>query len=133
MGMQRFSQQRERICRMVSDSTAHPTAQEVYDALKPDMPRLSLGTVYRNLHQLALDGRVREIDGPQARFDGNTKPHTHFRCVCCGGVSDLWDLCYEAALDVAAQKDGRVVLGHDLMFTGYCSACAEKNKESQNI
>ena len=50
---QRFSQQRERIYQTVLESRAHPTAEMVYQQLKPEMPRLSLGTVYRNLQQMA--------------------------------------------------------------------------------
>ena len=45
----RFSHQRERIYAAVLNSHAHPTAEMVYQRLKPEMPRLSLGTVYRNL------------------------------------------------------------------------------------
>ena len=40
---QRFSQQRERIYQTVLESRAHPTAEMVYQQLKPEMPRLSLG------------------------------------------------------------------------------------------
>ena len=52
---QRFSHQRERIYQAVRDSGEHPTAEMVYQTLKPEMPRLSLGTVYRNLHQMAQE------------------------------------------------------------------------------
>lgn len=60
---QRFSHQRERIYQAVRDSREHPTAEMVYQSLKPEMPRLSLGTVYRNLHQMAQEGRLTEIPG----------------------------------------------------------------------
>ena len=66
---QRFSQQRERIYQTVLESRAHPTAEMVYQQLKPEMPRLSLGTVYRNLQQMAREGRLTELDGPVTRFD----------------------------------------------------------------
>ena len=74
---QRFSQQRERIYQTVLESRAHPTAEMVYQQLKPEMPRLSLGTVYRNLQQMAREGRLTELDGPVTRFDAVTRPHTH--------------------------------------------------------
>lgn len=63
MKVQRFSQQRERIYEVVRASGEHPSAQMVYDTLRTEMPRLSLGTVYRNLHQMAQDGRLRELGG----------------------------------------------------------------------
>ena len=122
MKQQRYSMQREQIYQIVCASREHPTAQMVYDALRPSMPHLSLGTVYRNLQQMARDGRVMEIDGPIARFDGNIHPHTHLRCRKCGCVADV-ELPYDAALDRAFQMEGWNIIGHSLMFTGICPDC----------
>ena len=122
MRQQRYSQQREQIYQTVCASREHPTAQMVYDALRPSMPHLSLGTVYRNLQQMARDGRLMEIDGPIARFDGNIHPHTHLRCQKCGCVADV-ELPYDAALDRAFQMEGWNIIGHSLMFTGICPDC----------
>ena len=118
----RFSHQRERIYKAVQSSHAHPTAEAVYSQLKPEMPRLSLGTVYRNLRQMAAEGRLAEVDGPVARFDACLAPHTHFRCTDCGAVMDL-DLPYDPALDALAARDGCTVTGHSLCFTGLCPQC----------
>ena len=123
--MQRFSQQRERIYEAVRTSMEHPSAQMVYDALRPEMPRLSLGTVYRNLHQMAQEGRLRELEGPVARFDAVLETHTHLRCACCGQVVD-GVLPYDAALDRTAMAEGWTITGHSLTFTGICPACAGK-------
>lgn len=125
---QRFSHQRERIYQAVRDSGEHPTAEMVYQSLKPEMPRLSLGTVYRNLHQMAQEGRLTEIQGAVVRFDGCTAPHTHLRCLRCGGVFDLKEITYDRTLDVLAARQGVRILGHALLFTGICSACADKEK-----
>lgn len=122
MKAQRYSQQREQIYQTVCASREHPTAQMVYDALRPSMPHLSLGTVYRNLQQMAQDGRLMEIDGPTARFDGNIEPHTHLRCQKCGCVADV-ELPYDSALDQAFRMEGWNITGHSLMFTGICPAC----------
>ena len=127
--MHRFSQQRERIYETVRTSMEHPSAQMVYDALRPEMPRLSLGTVYRNLHQMAQEGRLRELEGPVARFDAVLPSHTHIRCVRCGQVADL-ELPYDPALDREAAGDGWVITGHELVFNGICPACgAERPSE----
>ena len=132
MPIQRFSHQREQIFQAVCGSHAHPTAEMVYQWLKPSMPKLSLGTVYRNLHQMAQEGRLTELEGPVARFDADTSPHTHFRCVCCGGVFDLEALPYDPALDHQAEQSGCRVIGHVLFFTGVCSACADQKKKETN-
>lgn len=121
---QRFSQQRERIYEAVCASKEHPTAQMIYDTLRSELPRLSLGTVYRNLQQMVREGRLRELDGTVARFDAVLEPHTHVRCTCCGRVEDL-SIPYDAALDRAAAGVGWRIVDHSLIFTGICPACAE--------
>ena len=86
--LRRYSRQRERIYQAVHASREHPSAQMVYDLLREEMPRLSLGTVYRNLHQMAQEGMLQELEGPTARFDACLAPHAHIRCTCCGRVMD---------------------------------------------
>lgn len=125
MKAQRFSQQREQIYQAVCASKEHPSAQMVYDMLRPEMPKLSLGTVYRNLQQMASDGRLVELPGPVARFDAMITPHTHLYCSCCGRVAD-GALPYDVALDHSSVADGWAITGHNLMFTGICPECAEK-------
>lgn len=122
MQQRRFSHQREQIYEAVCATDTHPTAEMVYERLKPEMPRLSLGTVYRNLRQMAAEGRLVELEGPVARFDANVSPHAHFHCQRCGAVSDV-AVPYDAALDTLAAGDGRIVRGHSLCFYGICPAC----------
>ena len=128
MAERRFSHQREQIYQAVCSRRDHPTAEMVYQQLKPDMPRLSMGTVYRNLHQMAQEGRLRELPGPVARFDADTSPHTHFQCSCCGRVADMGSVPYDAGLDRAAEGGGWQVAGHILVFTGRCPVCAGQDK-----
>jgi len=126
MPAQRYSYQRERIYETVYGTKEHPTAQMVYDTLRAELPKLSLGTVYRNLHQMAEEGRLVELDGPVARFDAQLMPHTHARCNRCGCVADV-ELPYDTALDRAAAQEGWNVSGHSLIFMGICPACAGEN------
>ena len=101
----------------------HPTAEMLYNQLKGDYPELSLGTVYRNLQQMAEDGRLMELDGPVTRFDATVQPHTHLRCSRCGCVAD-GELAYDVSLDHEHIAQGWQVTGHNLMFMGICPACA---------
>jgi len=130
MAVQRFSHQREEIYQAVCATKEHPSAQMVYDTLKPRMPKLSLGTVYRNLHQMAQEGRLLELAGPVARFDATTNLHTHIFCRECGQVADV-DLPYDSTLDRRAAEEGWAIDGHHLMFHGICPVCAGNNKKSQ--
>lgn len=124
--LRRYSRQRERIYQAVHASQEHPSAQMVYDLLREEMPRLSLGTVYRNLHQMAQEGMLQELEGPTARFDACLAPHAHIRCTCCGRVIDLSALEEPAPVRSAAEA-GWQVERYSLMLEGICPACAGKD------
>ena len=124
--LRRYSRQRERIYQAVHASREHPSAQMVYDLLREEMPRLSLGTVYRNLHQMAQEGMLQELEGPTARFDACLAPHAHIRCTCCGRVMDLSALEEPTPVRSAAEA-GWQVERYSLMLEGICPACAGKD------
>jgi Fe2+ or Zn2+ uptake regulation protein len=75
----------------LKDLNSHPTADEVYEIVRKRIPRVSLGTIYRNLEILSENGQIQKLEGggTQRRFDGNTGNHYHLRCVDCGRVMDL--------------------------------------------
>ena len=124
--LRRYSRQRERIYQAVHASREHPSAQMVYDLLREELPRLSLGTVYRTLHQMAQEGMLQELEGPTARFDACLAPHAHIRCTCCGRVMDLSALEEPAPVRSAAEA-GWQVERYSLMLEGICPACAGKD------
>ena len=124
--MQRYSQQRERIYQMVCETRDHPTAQMVYDALHAEMPRLSLGTVYRNLSILRQDGDIQSVGhaGGMEHFDGEMHPHAHFFCGTCGCVTDLMDVPLPPAPRGAPDQIRAVAL----TFHGTCRHCLAKEE-----
>lgn len=124
MAGKRYSRQRELIYNAVLGSKEHPTAEMVYQWLKPANPNLSLGTVYRNLTLLAQEGILIRMPFPVERYDADVRPHSHFRCKGCGRVFDLM-LEHDTVIDSAAAKvaPGFQVEGHDLIFTGLCPEC----------
>ncbi len=127
MVIKRFSKQRELIFSAVMNTNEHPTAEMVYTWLKPENPALSLGTVYRNLHQLVAEGSLIRLSFPVERFDATTEPHAHFMCRVCGRVYDMMDIPYDPALDDKAQlSSGHVVKQHELFFDGTCVNCTQK-------
>ena len=114
-------------CLMASKS--HPSAEAIYTQLKPIIPDLSLGTVYRNLHLFKEQGQiisVATVNGVE-RFDGNTNPHVHFICTSCSAVIDLEEMAVPQALtDTAESLVGGKVQECNLSFTGICRNCNEK-------
>ena len=126
MAAKRYSRQREMIYQALCGTTEHPTADMVYQWLKPENPNLSLGTVYRNLNLLADEGVITRMPFPVERYDANVKPHPHFRCGCCGAVSDL-DLPYDETLDARVNALGHQVEHHSVLFSGTCINCTEKH------
>lgn len=120
----RTTKQRTVILQKLREVTSHPTADEIYAMTKEDLPRISLGTVYRNLELLTRQGDVQclESGGFQKRFDGNIMPHHHVRCIHCGRIGDV-----EAAIpepDIGrARACGFTLTGAEIMFEGICDAC----------
>lgn len=129
MAGKRYSRQREFIYQAVAGSKEHPTAEMVYQWLKPANPNLSLGTVYRNLNLLAEEGVLVRMPFPVERYDACTEPHNHMRCEGCGRVIDL-DLPYDAALDAAAgdSEPEVAICRHEVIFYGLCGQCREAKK-----
>ena len=124
MAEKRFSQQRERIYQAVYGSKEHPTAQMVYDQLRPELPKLSLGTVYRNLNNLATEGSIiRFTVGGKERFDGNTTPHIHFVCDKCGEIQDVFHNSVHNFLDQMTHILGCTVNGAHMVINGDCESC----------
>lgn len=129
----KYSRQRAAILSFLQSRKDHPTAELVYSGVKEELPSISLGTVYRNLNQLAAAGVIAKHHfGVLAteRFDYDTSPHQHFVCTRCSAVIDLTmegadrDLSF---LDEQAAKgfDG-LIQGHRLYFCGICGKCLAK-------
>lgn len=126
----RYSKKREAILRTIRGTKVHPSAEWVYQALKPEHPDLSLGTVYRNLSFFMEQGMIRSvgvIDG-QEHFDGDLSPHSHFICKHCGAV---YDMPRPKGLDGLDQKIGEeygfCVEDCELTFHGVCGRCGGKD------
>lgn len=123
--MLRLTTQRQVILEELNKVKTHPTANELYDMVRKRLPRIGLGTVYRNLELMAENGMILKIEvgGSQKRFDATTDSHYHIRCSQCGKVDDIdvpviTDLVKEASATSSYQ-----IIGHHIEFTGICSEC----------
>ena len=105
--------------------TSHPTAADLYEAVRRRLPRISLATVYRNLDLLATEGLIQRLPtgGARGRFDGDPESHHHVRCVSCGKVDDLCGVPLELGQEPVSSVNDFEVLGHELHFVGLCPEC----------
>lgn len=126
MEVRRYSQQREIILNCLKGQKSHPTAEMIYQQLKPDYPKLSLGTVYRNLNQLADWGVITRMPFHIERYDADISPHAHFCCTDCGRVFDLPMPDEEDMMPFCAEY-GFTLEREVRLFYGICAECAERN------
>ncbi len=129
--MSRHSKNREAILECLKTTKSHPTAEWVYERLKPQFPNLSLGTVYRNLTQLKEAGVIRTLGtiAGQERFDADTSCHHHVICSRCGAVLDLDpDSRTEQLLQELSRATDADV--REIRFMGLCSECKRLRKLS---
>ena len=114
----------EELCKM----TSHPTAAELYAVVRRRLPRISLGTVYRNLEILHEDSMILKLEfaGAESRFDGNAKQHYHVRCTECGRVDDIHSLDTDQGPAQPAELAGYLIAGHRLEYFGTCPDCQNK-------
>ena len=122
----RYSHQRERIYQYLQASAEHPSAEMIYNALRCEIPGLSLGTVYRNLKLLEELGKVRRVASTQSneRYDACCGDHGHFICSGCGCVRDLENIDSPALRAALKLGEGYKPLRLDLTVTGLCPDCA---------
>ena len=117
----RPSVQRIAIMRYLRKNRTHPTADEVYEALKKQIPTLSKTTVYNTLKLFVDNGAAIfvGIDEKQARFDGYTEQHAHFRCKKCKCVLDIPMDTHKL---LPANFNGKIEDAY-FYFTGFCENC----------
>lgn len=128
---QKHFRKRDAILDYLMKSKAHPSAETIYSDLKPEIPDLAMGTVYRNLTLFKEKGMVSSVatvNGVE-RFDANTESHVHFICSNCDAVIDLDEMeVPEALSQLAAKCCGGEVDGCQLSFTGLCQECIHNER-----
>ncbi len=123
---QRFTEQRAAVFRYLVSTDVHPTADEVYLAVREDLPAISLATVYKSLETLVGCGLAVKLTyaDHSARYDGNTDPHHHARCMACEKVLDIAGEIPATDIEHLRQEaTGFTVTGYRLELSGYCSGC----------
>ncbi len=121
--------QRKVIIETLQKHKDHPGAEEIYTEVRSILPKISLGTVYRNLDLLAGSGLISRLDvgGAHAHYDPEPGSHPHFHCKECGSVSDLeWEDSF--VVSKAVKRDSLANFSTDsveILVRGVCASCRE--------
>lgn len=120
-----YSKQRELVLQTVLENPIHPTADDVYELVRRQNPKISLGTVYRNLNFLSEMGMLRKISMPVGsdRFDGRLDEHYHMACTRCGRVFDVECGALRELDRQILERHGFRVQDRHLLLTGLCREC----------
>ena len=118
--VRKHSRKRDAILECLRCTTSHPTAEWVYNQLKPTIPDLSLATVYRNLAMFKAEGTIDSVGvyNGLERFDFRTDPHAHFICRVCADT-----------LQEVEQQTGASVETCRIAVSGVCAACMKKDTQ----
>jgi Fur family transcriptional regulator, peroxide stress response regulator len=120
----RVTAQRLAVYRALSEDVSHPTAESIYDKLRPTLRSLSLATVYRVLEALEKEELVRRLASNGAsRFDANLTPHQHLFCRICGSITDFVGDVAGGFRFPFAGPDGFIAEEMDVKITGRCKRC----------
>lgn len=122
----RITPQRHAILTYLMDAMNHPTADEIYRALEPKFPSMSVATVYNNLKLFIEAGLVRELTygDSSSRFDANVSDHYHAICEQCGKIVDFTLPTLQSVEETAAERTGFFIRGHRMEVYGVCESCA---------
>jgi Fe2+ or Zn2+ uptake regulation protein len=124
----RMTPQRKVVLEELRRLDSHPSADEIYEAVRKRIPRISLGTVYRNLEILTELGEIQKLElaGTMNRFDWDTNKHYHIRCVECGKIENAPLAPLNQIEDELYGSTVFDIIGHRLEFVGLCPACSKK-------
>lgn len=107
---------------------SHPSADEIFMRVRKTLPRISLGTVYRNLQRLVEEGKIRMLfsGGRMTRFDPMLAEHDHFICRQCERVIDVV-LEGDRQVNLAPLvEQGFTITTQSLAIHGLCQQCSQR-------
>ncbi len=129
----RLTPQRQAVLATLEAATDHPTAAEVFERVRLEVPGIGPATVYRTLALLVAQGLALELslgDGSAARYDGNTARHDHLVCSSCGAACDVDSALPAGLLRQMTRTTGFSITRYDVQFHGLCPNCQRSQVKS---
>lgn len=125
----KLTPQRLAILEYLENNRSHPSAEDIYNALKPNFPSMSFATVYNTMEVLVKKGLVKElsIESTRKRFDAAIHPHHHFFCKGCKKVIDIENI--KDNIEIPEEIKDCKLEEYQIIFFGFCPECKDKIKE----
>ncbi len=122
--------QRLAIYDMLAHTKEHPTAEAIYNELRPKYPAMSLATVYKSVDILSRLKVIQTLNlGEESfRYDANMEIHPHVQCLECGKVLDVLPLDLSSVSEKIAEETGFAIQEEQLFLYGVCPHCQKKKK-----
>lgn len=116
------SHQRLKVLEYLLKNRIHPTVDQIYIDLHPEIPTLSKSTVYNTLNIFVRDNLVRviNIEDNETRYDINTKDHGHFKCEAC---TRIFDFQIDTGCFATKDLEGFLINDRNVYFKGVCPDC----------
>jgi len=123
----KLTPQRLAILEYLENNRSHPSAEDIYNALKPHFPSMSFATVYNTLEVLVEKGLVKEIsvESNKKRFDAFTHPHYHFFCKSCKKIIDVEN---NQNITIPKELKDYELSEFQVIFYGFCPECKNKGR-----
>jgi Fe2+ or Zn2+ uptake regulation protein len=121
----RPSYQRIKVLEYLYRKGGHPTVDEIFCKLSPEIPSLSKVTIYNTLHTFVDAGLVRvvDIDETEMRYDVTLSNHGHFLCDACGMIFN-----FDIDIDqIPVQGLSKFLIRQkNVFFKGLCPNCVNQ-------
>ncbi len=127
----KMTPQRRAILALLTQSDAHPTAEQIYRQISATMPDVSRATVYNTLRELVTLGGLSEtFEAGEGglRYDVNAGVHHHLFCTRCHALVDVHHDFAELALP-PEKTAGYQIERYQIIFYGLCPACQKSTGE----
>lgn len=123
-----LTKQRQTVLRVIRESEAHLTANEVFDIARELLPGISFATVYNSLRFLKQEQLIGEVrfGADAARYERKLTRHHHALCRKCEKLVDLELIVPDGLLEQAADRSSFKAESIELTLRGLCPACNEK-------
>lgn len=125
------SYHRLKILEYLRNHRTHPTVERMHKELSREIPTLSKTTVYNTLKLFVREGIASEltIEEKEVRYDADTKPHAHFKCIECGSV---YDIALESPLFEHEMIEGHKIAECHIYLKGVCNDCLKRQKNKMS-